>query len=324
SHPSPTAAVSARGSVFFSCGGRRSPRALPAWQQRPMDLPRARPEAPGDGARLQAFTLVRRGDAEALELLLSTVEPSVWGAWRDFAGATLYQVAEDSAGRRGGGAARCLELLGARLRALGFEEVRRPRVPYRDVVEEVPAVGVERGLDVGVPEVQFHKTLRHHGAPKGAVPRRGGAGRAGRRHAGRRGAEPSGHHARGAAAPLLRRRAPRGPRPRGGGGGPARSAGRPSRPPMGNAVPLIRAPCRGPRVAAAQRPRPVPECRRGRRRELDLASVLSAVGLTAVSTFAFGSARRPARGAPRGSAVGQRGVAPTKQGGPWAPQRSRS
>ncbi|CAK0906600.1 unnamed protein product, partial [Prorocentrum cordatum] len=172
SHPSPTAAVSARGSVFFSCGGRRSPRALPAWQQRPMDLPRARPEAPGDGARLQAFTLVRRGDAEALELLLSTVEPSVWGAWRDFAGATLYQVAEDSAGRRGGGAARCLELLGARLRALGFEEVRRPRVPYRDVVEEVPAVGVERGLDVGVPEVQFHKTLRHHGAPKGEVERR--------------------------------------------------------------------------------------------------------------------------------------------------------
>ncbi|CAK0906598.1 unnamed protein product, partial [Prorocentrum cordatum] len=276
SHPSPTAAVSARGSVFFSCGGRRSPRALPAWQQRPMDLPRARPEAPGDGARLQAFTLVRRGDAEALELLLSTVEPSVWGAWRDFAGATLYQVAEDSAGRRGGGAARCLELLGARLRALGFEEVRRPRVPYRDVVEEVPAVGVERGLDVGVPEVQFHKTLRggrekgvsslavsvdavaaegpegrsfgrlslrRHGRARpeetrqGAVPRRGGAGRAGRRHAGRRGAEPSGHHARGAAAPLLRRRAPRGPRPRGGGGGPARSAGRPSRPPMGNGPP---------------------------------------------------------------------------------------
>merc|ERR1719343_236809 len=125
-----------------------------------MDLPRARLETLGDRARLEAFTLVRRDDAQALDLLLSPIEPDVWRAWRDFAGATLYQVAEDGARRRGGEGTRCLGLLADRLRALDLQEVHRPKVPYRDVVKEVPTV-LERDLDVGVPEVQFHKTLRY-------------------------------------------------------------------------------------------------------------------------------------------------------------------
>lgn len=126
----------------------------PSWAD--VTVPLADVIAPGNGAdRERAFQLVHADDAQGLAGELDGHQPEAWSIWRNLAGRTLYQVAE----REGRG--HCLELLRERLRALGLVPVEAPRVDYIDRTVVAPVEVSEEIVPVTVPEIHYHKTLRH-------------------------------------------------------------------------------------------------------------------------------------------------------------------
>jgi len=111
-----------------------------------------------DAHRWEAFRLVKADDVEGLQQALSRYVPEEWGAWRNFSGRTMYQVAEKES--QSSGSSRCLQLLLERLQQTDLVPQQVPKVDYIDRVIERREC-VDRVLQVPVQEVHHHKTLKH-------------------------------------------------------------------------------------------------------------------------------------------------------------------
>jgi len=111
-----------------------------------------------DASKWEAFRLVKEDDVEGLRRALSHHPQGSWSAWRNFAGKTLYQVAEKES--RGSGSGRCLEWLRGELQQMDLEPQQVPRVDYVDRVVEQREY-VDKVLQVPVQEVHYHKKLKH-------------------------------------------------------------------------------------------------------------------------------------------------------------------
>jgi hypothetical protein len=105
--------------------------------------------------RERAFQLVHADNAQDLTEILDAHQPETWSAWRNLAGRTLYQVAERE--DRG----RCLELLRQRLQLMALVPVKVPRVEFIDKTVVAREEVVQEIVEIPVPEVHYHKTLRH-------------------------------------------------------------------------------------------------------------------------------------------------------------------
>jgi len=97
-------------------------------------------------------------DVESLRQALSRHEPEVWSVWRNFAGKTLYQVAEKESLISGSN--RCLELLRGKLQQMGMEPRQVPRVDYIDSLVE-QREHMDKVIEVPTQEVHYHKTMKH-------------------------------------------------------------------------------------------------------------------------------------------------------------------
>lgn len=111
-----------------------------------------------DVGKWEAFRLVKADDAQGLQRALSSHQPEAWSAWRNFAGKTLYQVAEKESWSSGKD--RCLKLLHQKLQDLNLEPQQVHKVDYIDRVVEQKEY-IDKVLKVPVDEVHYHKTLRH-------------------------------------------------------------------------------------------------------------------------------------------------------------------
>jgi len=101
---------------------------------------------------------VKTDDVEGLQQKLSGHRPEEWSVWRNFAGRTLYQVAENESQKAGSN--RCLHLLHGKLEQMDLVPQQIPRVDYIDRLVEQREYRDEV-LQVPVQEVHHHKTLRH-------------------------------------------------------------------------------------------------------------------------------------------------------------------
>jgi hypothetical protein len=113
---------------------------------------------PNDVDKWEAFRLVKADDAEGLRQALSRVAPEAWSAWRNFAGKTLYQVAEKESWASGSD--RCVLLLREMLQQMDLVPQQVPKVDYIDRVVEHREY-MDKVVEVPVREVHYHKTLRH-------------------------------------------------------------------------------------------------------------------------------------------------------------------
>jgi hypothetical protein len=111
-----------------------------------------------DVNKWEAFRLVKADNAEGLRQALSHHEPEAWSVWRNFAGKTLYQVAEKES--LNSGSDRCLQLLREKLRQMDLVPQQVPKVDYVDRVVEHREY-MDKVIEVPVQEVHYHKTLRH-------------------------------------------------------------------------------------------------------------------------------------------------------------------
>merc|ERR1719245_2931026 len=116
-----------------------------------------------DFAKWEAFRHTRKDDLDSLEQVLAPYETDLWRTWRNFAGRTLYQVAEHES-KREFRKTRCHVYLRAHLQKLGLKEEQAIETYYLNTVVEVPQV-VQTEVEVEVPEVHYHKTLKYAPEP---------------------------------------------------------------------------------------------------------------------------------------------------------------
>lgn len=112
-----------------------------------------------DVAKWEAFRHVKLDDVDRLEGILNQYAQGVWTTWRNFAGKTLYQVAEKDSARTGR-ETQCLQMLRAKLQAMDLVAHQVPRVDYTERVVETHET-VQKVIEVPVSETHFHKTLKH-------------------------------------------------------------------------------------------------------------------------------------------------------------------